>query len=92
MNMSFVLRSILTFCLLMTLPLAGLAIANSMRERPFGPPPEAFSACEGKEAGDAVTMETPDSRTIQAVCQVVDDRLAARPVDDPPPRPGNKGE
>ena len=58
--------------------------------RPMGPPPEAYTACQGKTEGAAVTMTTPDGRQIAATCaKGPDGRLAARPNDmpkGPPPR------
>jgi hypothetical protein len=57
------------------------------RERPNGPPPEAYAACEGKNAGEAVLVETPHGDTIEAVCTLKDDRLFARPINPPPPPP-----
>lgn len=53
-----------------------------------GPPPAAFTACEGKSAGDACTVPHGD-RSATGVCAgpppgVSDTRLACRP-DGPPP-------
>jgi len=61
------------------------------RERPSGPPPEAYTACEGKNAGEVVVVETPHGETIEAVCTLKDDHLFARPINPPPPPP-EKGE
>jgi hypothetical protein len=55
-------------------------------DRPHGPPPEAFTVCEGKKAGDAVTVTTPNGDKIKAVCETFNNRLAARPA-EPPPKP-----
>ena len=38
--------------------------------RPMGPPPEAHKACEGRVAGDAVSITRPDGRTISGSCQL----------------------
>ncbi len=43
------------------------------------PSPQAFAACEGKKAGDAVTITRHGGRTMPATCTLVDGRLAARP-------------
>jgi len=73
------------------------AIADSIddppvrRERPSGPPPEAYTACEGKNVGEAVVIETPRGETIEAVCAMRGDRLSARPINPPPP-PEKDGE
>ena len=85
-------RAILVSCLLLAIPITGLALATSMREQPKGPPSQAFTACEGKKAGDAVTVETFDGRTIQAVCQTFNGQLAANPVIAPPARPESRNE
>lgn len=80
-------RALLVSCLLLAIPITGLALATSLREPPKGPPPQAYTACEGKKAGDAVIVETPDGRTIQAVCQAFNGQLAAHPVIAPPSAP-----
>jgi len=51
------------------------------------PPPEAYAACEGKAAGDSVTVTTPRGETLTAVCRELDGKLAAMPKGGPP-RPG----
>lgn len=60
------------------------------RERPVGPPPDAYEAyedCEGKKTGEAVLIETPRGETIEAVCEVQGERLLAKPINPPPPPP-----
>jgi hypothetical protein len=44
-----------------------------------GPPPAAFTACEGKKAGDKAESVTPDGRTITGTCEERDGRLFLRP-------------
>jgi hypothetical protein len=68
-----------------------------------GPPPEAFTACEGKVAGDACTV-THDEHSITGTCasppaDAPDTRLACRPdhmpeggPGGPPPGRGQGGE
>lgn len=56
-----------------------------------GPPPEAYTACEGKTAGASVTITLRDGRTIEGVCELHGDRLAARPLHPPGGRPGDGG-
>jgi len=46
--------------------------------RPSGPPPEAYAACTGKSAGVSVSFTLRDGRTVQGVCELIGDRLAAR--------------
>ena len=56
---------------------------------PRKPPPEAFSACAGKSAGDKVTLTMRD-HTMEASCEKFGDQLAARPSrmpDGAPPEP-----
>ena len=43
------------------------------------PPPEAFSACEGKEVGDNVEFEGRRGESLKAVCQLRDGKLVAVP-------------
>ena len=58
--------------------------------RPMGPPPEAYTACQGKTEGASVTITTPDGKQMAATCvKGLDGRLAARPNDMPKgPPPG----
>jgi hypothetical protein len=55
---------------------------------PREPPPQAFSACESKAAGDACTVTMPD-REIHGVCETErsGNRLFCRPEGPPPPPP-----
>lgn len=57
-------------------------------KRPHGPPPEAYAACEGKQAGETVVIVTPRGRSIEAVCVLKENRLVAKPVHSLPPPPG----
>ena len=52
-----------------------------------GPPPEAYTACEGKRAGDTAQVETPRGATISGTCEQEGDHLVLRP-DHPPRRRG----
>ncbi|MFH0781721.1 MAG: hypothetical protein V2B20_07170 [Pseudomonadota bacterium] len=87
MEQKVLLGTIVTLLFLMALAIAGPATADTlpppppgMGERPNGPPPEAFTACEGKKAGDAVTVTTPRGDLIKAVCEILDSRLVAKPI------------
>lgn len=55
------------------------AFANRGDRRPQGPPPEAYSACEGKNAGDVAQFTDPRGETVTGTCEQQDDRLALRP-------------
>lgn len=68
---------------------AGVAVlAGSAAASPPTPPPEAFTACEGKARGDACTVQLRD-RAINGVCDAPpgESRLACRPDGPPPPPP-----
>ena len=45
----------------------------------FGPPPEAFAACEGKNAGDTAEFVSPRGDTVTGTCEQLGDRLVMRP-------------
>ena len=86
MEQKAVFRTVVTLMFFITLGMAAPVMANTlppppgMGERPNGPPPEAFTACDGKKAGDAVTVATPHGDQIQAVCEILDSRLVAKPT------------
>ena len=92
METKLLLGTIITLLILITLTIAAPVMADRMGpspgvvDRPNGPPPEAFTACEGKKAGDAVTVTTKNGDQIKAICETVNNRLAARPT-EPPPKP-----
>ncbi len=44
-----------------------------------GPPPEAYTACEGKSAGDAAELVGPRGNTVTGTCEQEGDRLVLRP-------------
>lgn len=46
---------------------------------PPAPPPEAFAACAGQSQGASVSFSLRDGRTVQGICALYGDRLAARP-------------
>ena len=50
-----------------------------------GPPPEAYSACEGKNAGDTAEFVSPHGDTVTGTCELErdSDRFILRP-DNPP--------
>jgi hypothetical protein len=45
----------------------------------FGPPPEAYMACEGKSAGTAAQFAGPDGETITGTCRMDGEKLVLRP-------------
>jgi hypothetical protein len=72
--------------LAMTLAAAALvARADDRPPHPHTPPPEAYAACDGKQADVACTV-TFGARTLEGTCAATPDgRLACRPVRPPPP-------
>lgn len=54
-----------------------------------GPPPEAYTACEGKTEGDAAEFVSPRGDKVTGTCEMEGDRLVLRP-DNPPP--GHEGK
>jgi len=55
-----------------------------------GPPPEAYTACEGKSAGDKAEFVSPHGDTVTGTCEQQGDRLVLRP-DNPPLRGDSEG-
>ncbi len=55
------------------------------RERHHGPPPKAYCACEGKNAGDKAELVGPHGGTVTGTCEQEpnNDRLVLWP-DNPP--------
>jgi hypothetical protein len=45
----------------------------------FGPPPEAFKACEGKIVGSTAQFTGPDGKAVTGTCWIADGRLVLRP-------------
>jgi hypothetical protein len=67
------------FVLISLIPVAGWASGDSDSKRRKGPPPEAFEACEGKQAGDTVEFTGRRGESIKATCEEHDDQLVAVP-------------
>jgi hypothetical protein len=51
--------------------------------RGFGPPPEAFKACEGKSAGSMAQFTNPRGETVTGTCRSDGEKLVLRPDRDP---------
>jgi signal transduction histidine kinase len=49
------------------------------REERRGPPPEAYSACEGKKAGDVAQFVDPRGETVKGACEEENGKLVLRP-------------
>ncbi len=59
------------------------AIARERGRRHQGPPPEAYTACEGKSVGDSAEFESPRGDTITGTCVQDGERLVLRPDHHP---------
>ncbi len=58
---------------------AGQSSTSQQQSRRQGPPPEAYTACEGKNAGDTAEFENPQGGTVTGKCEKEGDRLVLRP-------------
>lgn len=65
------------------------ASARGAGRRHQGPPPEAYTTCEGKSEGDTAEFESPHGDTVTGICEQQGDRLVLRP--DNPPRGSSGG-
>ncbi len=54
-----------------------------------GPPPEAYTACEGKTEGSAAQFTNPKGEVVTGKCQIADGKLVLRP--DHPKEQGREG-
>ncbi len=65
-------------------------VAQERGRRHHGPPPEAYTACEGKAAGDRAEFTSPRGDTVTGTCEANGDRLVLRPDNPPPGRQGRR--
>ena len=63
------------------------AFSQETGRRHHGPPPEAYTACEDKNAGDTAEFVSPHGDTVTGTCEQEGDHLVLRP-DNPP---GDRG-
>lgn len=72
----------------------GVLNSNAGNQRPKGghngPPPEAYTACDCKEAGDKAEFVSPHGDTVTGICEKQGDRLVLRPDNPPSRRPGRQ--
>ncbi|WP_034602716.1 hypothetical protein [Maridesulfovibrio frigidus] len=61
---------------------ATCAFANGPQNRQ-GPPQEAYTACEGKQAGDSAEFTSPHGDTVSGTCEEDGDNLVLRPTNAP---------
>ncbi len=91
--MNTIKKMLIVSILLSTCAVNGFGADNEMRRPGRGhnsPPPEAYTACEGKSAGDTAEFVSPHGDTVTGVCVQQGDRLVLHP-DSPPPRRDSDG-
>ena len=69
----------LTGILIAVIAFGNEASSQETRRRHHGPPPEAYTACEGKNAGGTAEFVTPHGDTVTGTCEQHGDRLFLRP-------------
>lgn len=88
---------LLFITLLLALPALSSATTDagdpppSRSGRPQGPPPVFFTACEGKQVGEAVVIHTQRGESIEATCEQRGNALVAKPINPPLPPPAKEG-
>ena len=87
-------KQAILFILALFITSPALAADDSRRGegRHQGPPPEAYSACEGKESGDQAEFTNPRGDTVTGTCEQEGDRLVLRPDHPPERRKGGRQE
>jgi hypothetical protein len=65
------------------------ALASAAMAAPPQPPPEAYTACTSKAAGDTCSV-TFHEHTMSGTCSAIEEKLACKP-DHPPPHGGAGG-
>jgi len=79
---------LLALCVLAICATSALAKPGGGGKRQ-GPPPEAFTACEGKSAGDTASFTSPRGGEVTGICVEQSGKMVLRP-DNPPERGKNK--
>ena len=59
------------------------AMARERGRRHQGPPPEAYTACEGKSVGDSAEFKSPRGDTVTGTCVQDGERLVLHPDHHP---------
>ena len=62
---------------------------GQQQSRRQGPPPEAYTACEGKNTGDTAEFQNPQGGTVTGKCEQEGNRMVLRP-DRPKGNPGSR--
>ena len=90
-------KKIIVMCMVGSIFLGGILLTANAEKSPTGqqqsnrqgPPPEAYTACEGKNAGDTAEFQNPQGGTVTGKCEQEGDRMVLRP-DRPRGNSGNK--
>jgi hypothetical protein len=61
---------------------------NQQSSQRRGPPPEAFTACEGKNSGEAAKFQNKRGKTLTGTCEIVGGKFAGELV----LRPNNRSD
>lgn len=61
----------------------GYASSQNSRGPQGTPPPEAITACEGKNAGDTISFKGHKGENLEATCKEIEGQLAAVPDNAP---------
>lgn len=85
MNKKHIKKAAFLMAIMILLPITGCASNDGPdNDRRKGPPPEAISACEGKQVGDSVEFTGRRGETVKATCKEMSGQLAAVPAGGPP--------
>lgn len=84
-------KTIFLLCAVATIIFSDMTLATESDQtkpqdksaRRQGPPPEAYTACEGKSAGDSAVFVNPRGETFTGTCEQENDRLVLRPDNRP---------
>ena len=74
-----VINMMMIFATLSAVPACASSNRPGGRDGRQGPPPEAITACEGKEAGESVSFKGRRGESVTATCTLVDNQLVAVP-------------
>ena len=65
---------------------------QALAQRPAGPPPEAITACAGKQAGDQAEFTGRQGETVTGTCQAGKDGTLFLKPDHPPQQGQQRGQ
>ena len=84
----WIMKKVSIVIVLLGVLVAGIAFGTDQPPRRGGnrqgPPPEAYTACEGKNEGDQAEFTSPRGDTVTGTCVQEGDKLVLRP--DRPPK------